>query len=217
MWLICGGRIAENRSDRHMTPFGRLPVEPVSGAKLKEFDMDDVSKTLEFRYKPVKMTLWIMLFAAVIAGFLFMAYASLDPDFYATREASRYRWFGDIMGGLPVWARVSIWLALALMVMAISSIFLRRMLSGQPPLVVSSEGLTGFSGFGVARKTIHWNDISKTQIAQSNLLIHGAPIDTGGVRKPKAPSITVHLGMIGESGESVLRKIEEFRRRLMGI
>ncbi len=167
---------------------------------------------LEFRFRPVKMAIWMLFLAAIVAMMAWMSFASLDPDFYNAHETSRYRWVGELMNDLPIWLRSGFWAALAAICAWASWLFLRRWISGLPPLVASPEGVTGFVGaMGIRRLTIPWQEISKVQLVQSNLFLHGAPVDKGGIRKPKAPVIAVNLSMIGEKHPALMTKLEEYR------
>jgi hypothetical protein len=175
----------------------------------------DAVKPQEFHYKPVKMILWTLLFALLVAGFFFMAYLSLNPAFYDMKQSNRYMWVGETLRSFPIWARVSIWVLLGLICVLGGSIFLRRWFSGLPPLVLSAQGITGFTkGFGLARLTIPWEEVTKVQALQSNAFIYGTVMDTGGIRKPKPPLVVVHLSMIGRKFDVLIAEIASYRQRL---
>jgi hypothetical protein len=169
----------------------------------------------EFNYRPVKMTLWMLLFLSLAAGMLFMAYLSLNPSFYAVRTSGRYLWVDGFMNDLPLWGRVGIWVFFGMICTLGGYIFGQRWLSGLPPLVLSAQGVTGFKkSMGLARLTIPWGEITRMQELQSNAFIYGTVIDTGGVRKPKSPHIIVHLGMIGRKFDALLAEITEYHKKL---
>jgi hypothetical protein len=171
--------------------------------------------TREFNYRPVKMTLWMLLFLGLATGMFFMAYLSLNPSFYGVRTSGRYLWIDAFMNDLPLWARVGIWAVLGMICAFGSYIFGQRWLSGLPPLVLSAQGVTGFKkGIGLARLTIPWGEITKMQELQSNAFIYGTVIDSGGVRKPKPPHVVVHLGMIGRNFETLLSEITDYNKKL---
>jgi hypothetical protein len=170
---------------------------------------------LTFAFKPIKMLLWMALFVALALGFLWMAYASLAPNFYDSTSSGRHAWVGDLLGSLPVWGRVGIWALLAALCAFGGFFYLRRWLSGLPPLAASPEGVTGFTkGFGLKQITIPWSEVTKVQEVQSNLFVYGSAVDTGGVRQPKPPVISAHLGMMGERFETVVRELETYRASL---
>jgi hypothetical protein len=168
--------------------------------------------TLEFRYAPVRMTLWVLFFAAIVVMFGYMAFKSLAPEFYQSQTGGRYRWVTEMMDGLPIWSRVGIWALLGLICAWAGWLFLRRWLSGMAPLVASQDGLTGFTGMTALRRlTIPWSDLSEVRSAQSNLFFSGKKPERSGLRKPIAPTIAVNLSMIGVKQEALMQKLAAYR------
>jgi hypothetical protein len=163
---------------------------------------------LEFRFKPVRMSIWILGFALMTLGFAWMAYASLDPDMYNAFESRRYAWVSDMFESMPIWARVAIWAALALLCGWAGFSFVRRWMSGMPVLQASAQGLTGYSsGMGLRRVTMAWNDIETVQVANSNVIFRAKSNAAAGARKHKPPVIVANLSMIGERYEQLMQKL----------
>lgn len=166
---------------------------------------------LHFPFKSIRMSFWILLFLALAVGFATMAWLSLDAHFY-DRSSGRYAWFGDLMRGFPLSVRVGFWILLAGVTAFGGWIFLRRWLSGLSPLTLSERGVTGFSkGIGLNQTTIPWHEISNISSINSNFTIAGTAVDTGGVRKPKPPTVTVNTSMIGLKPQKLLDRITAYR------
>jgi len=168
---------------------------------------------ITFRFSPQRMTLWAFLFAVLTAGCLWMAWRSFDPHFY-DHSTGRYAWAGDLLRDSPVWLRIGVWVACALLFALGGSTFLRRWISGIAPLVLSPQGITGFTGAGLERCTIAWRDVGNISASRSNLIVNGTPVDQGGVRRPKAPTIAVNMAMIGEKFALLMEKIRGYHASL---
>lgn len=173
-----------------------------------------MSDELRFPFKPLRMVLWLFLFLVLTIGFSWMGWLSLNPHFY-DHSNGRYAWFGDLMHSIPVPARVGFWGLIAAVNILGGVIFLRRWLSGIPPLRLSAQGVTGFSkGFGLKQTTIPWAELGDVTVMKSNLTIAGTPVDTGGIRKPRAPSISLNTSMIGQKPNKLLERIADYRNAL---
>ncbi|MDH7794779.1 MULTISPECIES: hypothetical protein [unclassified Beijerinckia] len=173
-----------------------------------------MSDVLNFPFKPIRMLLWLFLFFILTAGFLWMGWLSLSPHFY-DHSNGRYAWFGDLMHSVPVPLRAGFWVLIAAVTALGGVVFLRRWLSGIPPLSLSAQGITGFSkGFGLKQTTIPWAELGDVSVMKSNLTIAGTAIDTGGIRKPKPPTISFNTSMIGQKPNKLLERIADYRNSL---
>jgi hypothetical protein len=200
---------------RHIPPHNQHAMSLLRNQVPFPMSASRADHQLAFRFKPLRMTLWLILFATLTLGFLWMAYASLAPGFYDSASTGRHAWVGDMLGGLPVPARVGIWATLSALCGYFGFLLLQRWLSGLPVLAASPEGVTGFTkGIGLRQITIPWGEITRVEAIQSNLFVHGTAIDTGSVRRPKPPVVTANLSMMGESFASVTRALEAYRASL---
>ncbi|OJY04158.1 MAG: hypothetical protein BGP04_01680 [Rhizobiales bacterium 62-17] len=173
-----------------------------------------MNEALHFPFKPFRMSLWLLLFLVLAGGFAWMAWLSLNPHFY-DHPHGRHAWFGELMHDFPVSVRVGFWALLAAVTAFGGGIFLRRWLSGLSPLTLSAQGITGFSkGVGLKQMTIPWQEIGNVSVMKSNLTIAGTAVDTGGIRKPKPPAITVNTSMIGQKPDKLLDRIAAYRNEL---
>jgi hypothetical protein len=171
---------------------------------------------LSFRYSASRMLRWIGLFALGWAVLLWIAWRSFDPHFYNSESfGARYAWVSALLRDSPVFVRVGIWVLFALASAFGAWVFLRRWVSGAAPLVLSPRGITAFTGAGLERRTVPWDEISQFSAVRSNLIVTGRPIDRGELRKARAAEIVVNTSMIGETCETLQEKICSYRAGLL--
>jgi hypothetical protein len=161
-----------------------------------------------FHVKPVRFLTFIAFILLTTALTAWLAVKSLEPDFWNGLNSTRHAWVSTAVNSMPVGLRVAAMGLAALFFARFAFGMLRRWESGLPELVLSSNGIEGYSkGFGLGRKAFAWNNVHKIQFALGNMNVFAKKTAVFAPRE----CIIVPIAMIGIHKNEILREIGKFR------